>query len=185
MWTYRHLLPVFILITLVEIFIAAEHVPEEVCLKEVMHCGTMTGVQLDWPALAGVLAGCLFACWWMHVRRFSYLRLIIVGTGGIICYLACCYFLISSDIHITQFHLPVFCRSFAYAVLSAAFMTCLEEIMSFRHFFVRCTGTQETETNTCLAENQESDDMKGTFADQSAVFPFFSQDFYGKFKSVS
>ncbi len=91
-------------------------------------CGIMTVDLL-------ILAVCLFACWWMHVRRFSYLRLIIVGTGGIICYLACCYFLISSDIHITQFHLPVFCRSFAYAVLSAAFMTCLEEIMSFRHFF--------------------------------------------------
>ena len=90
-------------------------------------CGIMTVDLL-------ILAGCLFACWWMHVRRFSYLRLIIVGTGGIICYLACCYFLISSDIHITQFHLPVFCRSFAYAVLSAASMTCLEEIMSFRHF---------------------------------------------------
>ena len=135
MWTYRHLVPVFILITLVEIFLATEHVLEEVYLEEVLHYGTMTAVQLDWPALAGVLAGCLFAYWWMHVRRFSYFRLVIVGLGGIICYLLGTYFLVSSGIHISGLYLPVFSRGFAYAVLSVAFMTCLEEIMSFRHFF--------------------------------------------------
>ena len=135
MWTYRHLLPVFILITLVEMFLATEHVLEEVYLEEVMHYGTMTSVQLDWPVLAGVLAGCLFAYWWMHIRRFIYLRLIVIGLGGIIGYLLGNYFLISSDIHISQFYLPIFCRGFAYAVLSAIFMTCLEEIMSFQHFF--------------------------------------------------
>ena len=135
MWTYRHLLPVFILITLVEMFLATEHVLEEVYLEEVMHYGTMTSVQLDWPVLAGVLTGCLFAYWWMHIRRFNYLRLIIIGLGGIIGYLLGNYFLISSDIHISQLYLPIFCRGFAYAVLSATFMTCLEEIMSFQHFF--------------------------------------------------
>ena len=135
MWTYRHLLPVFILITLVEMFLATENVLEEVWLGEVMHYGTMTSVQLDWPTLVGVLAGCLFAYWWMHIKRFNYLRLIIVGLGGIIGYLLGNYFLISSDIHISQLYLPIFCRGFAYAVLSATFMTCLEEIMSFQHFF--------------------------------------------------
>lgn len=135
MWTYRHLLPVFILITLVEMFFAAEHVLEEVYLEEVMHYGAMTSVQLDWPALAGVLTGCIFAYWWMHIRHFNYLRLIIVGLGGIVCYLSGSYLLISTDIHISQLYLPIFCRSFAYAVLSATFMTCLEEIMSFQHFF--------------------------------------------------
>ncbi len=135
MWTYRHLFPVLILITLVEMFLAAEHVLEEAYLGEVMHYGVMTTVQLDGPALAGVLAGCLFAYWWMHVKRFNYLRLIIAGLGGIICYLLGSYFLLSTDIHISQFYLPVFYRSFAYAVLSATFMTCLEEIMSFQHFF--------------------------------------------------
>ena len=135
MWKYRHLLPVFILITLVEMFLATEHVLEEVYLGEVMHYGSLTGVQLDWPALAGVLAGCLFAYWWMHIKRFNYLRLIIVGLGGIVCYLTGNYFLISPDIHISQLYLLIFCRGFAYAVLSATFMTCLEEIMSFQHFF--------------------------------------------------
>ena len=51
MWTYRHLLPVFILITLVEMFLAAEHVLEEVYREEVMHYGAMTSVQSDWPGL--------------------------------------------------------------------------------------------------------------------------------------
>ena len=71
----------------------------------------------------------------MHIKRFNYLRLIIIGLGGIIGYLLGNYFLISSDIHISQLYLPIFCRGFAYAVLSATFMTCLEEIMSFQHFF--------------------------------------------------
>lgn len=71
----------------------------------------------------------------MHIMRFNYLRLIIIGLGGIICYLLGNYFLISSDIHISQLYLPIFCRGFAYAVLSVTFMTCLEEIMSFQHFF--------------------------------------------------
>ena len=135
MWAYRHLLPVLLLITLIEMFLATEHVLEEVYLEAVMHYGTLTSVQLDWPALGGVLAGCLFAYWWMHVKRFNYLRLIIVGMGGIVGYLLGCYFTISSDIHISQLYLPIFLRGFAYAVLSTAFMTCLEEIMSFQHFF--------------------------------------------------
>ncbi len=135
MWTYRHLLPVLVLITLVEMFLATERVLEEVFLEEVMHYGALTGVWLDWPALVGVVAGCLFAYWWMHVKRFHYLRLIIIGLGGIVAYLLGCYFLVSTDIHITQLCLPIFCRGFASAVLSATFMTYLEEIMSFQHFF--------------------------------------------------
>lgn len=95
-----------LLITLVEMFLATEHVLEETFLGEVMRYDTLTSALLDWPALAGVLAGCLFAYWWMHVRRFNYLRLIIVGLGGIIAYLLGNYFLISSDIHLSQLYLP-------------------------------------------------------------------------------
>ncbi len=135
MWTYRNLLPVFVLIALVEMLLATEHVLEEVYLEEVMHYATMTGVMLDWPALVGVLSGCLFAYWWMHIRRFNFLRLIIVGFLGILGYLIGFYFTISADIHISQLYLPIACRGFAYAVLSVTFMTYLEEIMTFQHFF--------------------------------------------------
>lgn len=135
MWTYRHLLPILILITLVEAFLATEHVLEEVFYEEVMHYEDMVSVQLDWPMLAGILAGCLFSYWWMHVRRFSYLRLITVGITALACYLLEYYFMISADIHISQLFLLTACRGFAYAILSATFMVCLEEIMSFRHFF--------------------------------------------------
>ena len=37
--------------------------------------------------------------------------------------------------HISQLYLLTVCRGFAYAVLSATFMVCLEEIMTFQHFF--------------------------------------------------
>lgn len=71
----------------------------------------------------------------MHVKRFNYLRLLIVGIMALVCYLLGYYFLISADIHISELYLPSVCRGFAYAVLSATFMVCLEEIMTFQHFF--------------------------------------------------
>ena len=135
MWTYKHLLPVLILITLVEAFLATERVLEEVFYEEVMHYEEMVSVRLDWLSLTGILIGCLFAYWWMHIRRFSYIRLITVGIAGLIGYLLGYYFTISSDIHISQLYLPTVCRGFAYAILSATFMVCLEEIMTFQHFF--------------------------------------------------
>ena len=135
MWTYRHLLPVFVLITLVEMLLAAEHVLEEVYYEEVMHYHETVSVLPDWVALAGVWAGCLLAWWWMHVRRLNYLRLLIVGMGLLVMYLAGWYFTMSASVHISQLYPFVFCRGMGYAVLSATFMVCLEEIMTFQHFF--------------------------------------------------
>lgn len=135
MWTYHNLLPLLLLITLVEGFLATERVLEEVFYEEVMHYEEMVSVQLDWFALMGILLGCLFSYWWMHIRHFSFVRLIIVGIFGLICYLVGYYFTVSSDIHWTQICLPIVCRGFAYAVLSATLMVCLEEMMSFQHFF--------------------------------------------------
>ena len=135
MWTYRHLVPILILIMLVEAFLATERVLEEVFYEEVMHYEESVSVQLDWLALTGILCGCMFAYWWMHVKRFNYMRLIIVGIAALIAYLMGYYFTISSEIHISQLYLPTACRGFAYAILSATFMVCLEEIMTFQHFF--------------------------------------------------
>lgn len=65
----------------------------------------------------------------------TYLRLLIVGLGALLCYLLGYYFTLSANIHLSQLYLPTTCRGFAYAVLSATFMVCLEEIMTFQHFF--------------------------------------------------
>lgn len=135
MWTYRNLFPLLLLITLVEGFLSTEHVLEEIFNGEVMHYEEMVSVRSDWFVLAGVLAGCLFSYWWMHVRRFSFLRLVIVGVVALLGYLLGFYFMVSSDIPVWQMYFPVVCRGFAYAVLSATFMVCLEEIMTFQHFF--------------------------------------------------
>ena len=135
MWTYRYLLPILALITVVEMILATERVLEESFYEGVMHYAETVSVQLDWLALAGILAGCLFAYWWMHVRRFNYLRLLIVGVMALVCYLAGYYFLFSGEIHLSQLYLPTMCRGFGYAILSATFMVCLEEIMTFQHFF--------------------------------------------------
>lgn len=135
MWTYKHLVPVLILITVVEAILATERVLEEVFYEEVMHYEETVSVQLDWLAITGILAGCLFSLWWMHVRRFSYLRLIAVGFCALTAYLLGYYFTVSGEIHLSQLYLFTVCRGFAYAILSATFMVCLEEIMTFQHFF--------------------------------------------------
>ena len=110
MWTYRHLVPILILITLVEAFLATERVLEEVFYEEVMHYTETVSV-------------------------FSYIRLLSIGIIGLIGYLLGYYFTLSGEIHISQLYLPTACRGFAYAILSATFMVCLEEIMTFQHFF--------------------------------------------------
>ena len=135
MWSYRYLLPLLGLITLVEAFLATEHVLEEVFYEEVMKYEELVSVQLAWFANIGIVIGCVFSYWWMHIKHYNYVRLIIVGFLGLIGYLIGFYLTISTDIHISQLYLPTICRGFAYAVLSATFMVCLEEIMTFQHFF--------------------------------------------------
>ncbi len=134
-WSYRHYIPLLCLITLVEIILGTEHVVEEMFYDGVMHYEAMVSTSLDWYAIAGILAGCLFAYWWMHIRRYNYLRLIIIGMIALTAYLVGFYFTVSSEIHITQLAPMIICRSFAYAILSATFMVCLEEMMTFQHFF--------------------------------------------------
>lgn len=69
------------------------------------------------------------------MKHYSFVKLIIVGVAGILCYLLCYYFLISTDINISKLYMgSVFC-GFASVVLSATFMVCLEEITTFQHFF--------------------------------------------------
>ena len=91
-----------LLITVVEAIMAVEHVLEESYLEGIMHYAGTVSVRLDWPVLAGILAGCLFSLWWMHIRKLPYIRLIIVGLAALACYLAGFYFTISMDIHISQ-----------------------------------------------------------------------------------
>ena len=135
MWTYRHLAPVLILITLVEAFLATEYVLEEVYYEEVMHYSEEVSVWLDWFAIVGIVCGCAFSYWWMHTCRRSYLRLCTIGIAALIGYLFGFYSLMTTDIHISQLALPVACRGFAYAALCCAFFVWLHEIMSFQHFF--------------------------------------------------
>ena len=60
MWTYRHLVPILILIMLVEVFLATEHVLEEIIYEGVMHYEETVSVQLDWlPSWAFSVDACL------------------------------------------------------------------------------------------------------------------------------
>ena len=135
MWTYRNLFPLLLLIAVVEALLATEHVLEEIFMEEVMHYGSMDTVPLKLCSLSGVLAGCLFSYWWLHKKGWRCLHLVIAGLAVLSAYLLLYYFTISADISMSLLYAPNFCRSFAYAVLSATLMVCLEKIVSFQHFF--------------------------------------------------
>lgn len=86
MWSYRHLFPILILITLVEMLLATEHVLEGAFYEQTMHYDATVSVLVTRWVLVGVLAGCGFAYWWMHVRRMSYVRLLTVGIAALAAY---------------------------------------------------------------------------------------------------
>ncbi len=135
MWTYRHLAPVLLLITLVEGLLSSEYVLEEIFYEEVMHYAATVSVQLDWVAIGGIVTGCLLSLWWMHARGWSYIRLCSVGLAALSAYFVSYYFLLSRDVYLWQLALPVYCRGLAYAVLCSAFFVWLNELMTFQHFF--------------------------------------------------
>lgn len=97
MWSYRHLFPILILITLVEMLLATEHVLEGAFYEQTMHYDATVSVLVTRWVLVGVLAGCGFAYWWMHVQRMSYVRLLTVGIAALAAYLLGYYFTVSAD----------------------------------------------------------------------------------------
>ena len=135
MWKYRRLFPILVLVAVVEALLATEHVLEDTYRHEVMHYTEMSSVVLTWINLAGVLFGCIFAWWWMHIRRYSYLRLLVLAVAVLATHLLWYYFTISTDLNIGMLYYSAFSRGFSYVVLSATLMVCLNEIMTFQHFF--------------------------------------------------
>lgn len=57
MWSYRHLVPVWLLIFVVEVLFSTERVLEEAYLGEVMGYAEMVSVRLDGAVLAGSVVG--------------------------------------------------------------------------------------------------------------------------------
>lgn len=135
MWHYPHYIPLLILITLVEIFLATEHVLEEVFYEEGMLYANLTTSVLDWWMIVGILAGCLFSLLWMYFLKYNFYKLLAIGFISLATYMVLFYFLISPEINIEKLYVPTMFKGFAYAVLSATFMTCLQELMPFQHFF--------------------------------------------------
>lgn len=135
MWTYKNYWKLLLLIIFVEGFLAAEYVLEEIIHKEIFHYDLLTTSSLNLWVIIGVVIGCLFALLWMKVLKFNFLRLITIGIATLSCYMILYYFLLSPDVNIERMYLPTLLRGFSYAVLSSTFFVCLEEIMTFRHFF--------------------------------------------------
>ena len=135
MWTYRHLVPILLIIVIVEGLLASERVLEEVFFEEVMGYETVTSYSLTLWSLPGIYLGCLVSWLWLVKWKFNVYKLIACGLLGITLYASGFYFLVAVHINIEVMRLPIACRGFGYAVLSISLMWCLHEIMTFEHFF--------------------------------------------------
>ena len=84
----------------------------------------------------GNICGCVFSLVWLQkVMRMSFIRLGIIGSVALLCYLAIMYCIVSPHLSINMLYLPLFCRGFAYTTLSIVFMASLHDVMDFNHFF--------------------------------------------------
>lgn len=135
MWKSRRLFPILGIITIVEGLFATEHVLEETFFAEVMHYAETVSVQFNSWVLGGIIAGCMFSYWWMHLRHFNYMKLVLVGLVAMLGYILGFYFTINSHIHMSHLYLPLVCRGFAHGTLSPVILMALKESMSFQHFF--------------------------------------------------
>lgn len=135
MWKYHNYWKVLVLITITEVFLATEFVLEEILHKSILHYNILNGASLYLWTIAGVIIGCAFAYFWMKTMRFNFIKLIAVGIGILSVYMVMYYFLISSQVNIEKFYLPAIIRGCSYGILSSTFFTCLQELMTFRHFF--------------------------------------------------
>lgn len=135
MWSYHNVVPVILLIGVVEALFSSEHVLEMVYYEEVMHYADHTYEWLNQWSLPGMWAGCLFSLGWLKLMRWNVYKLIAFALAFFALYAGGFYVLVDSGINIEQFHIPLLCRGFSYAILCISFMWCLHEIMSFEHFF--------------------------------------------------
>lgn len=135
MWKYHNVVPVILLIGVVETLFSCEHVIETVYYEEVMHYSDLTYEGLNQWSVPGILVGCLFSLGWLKVMRWNVYKLIAFALCAFCLYAGGFYFLVDSGISIEQLRVPIVWRGFSYAVLCIAFMWCLNEIMSFEHFF--------------------------------------------------
>lgn len=135
MWTYRHVVPIIVLIGIVEMLFSCEHVLEMVYYEEVMHYADHTYEALNQWSLPGIWAGCLFSVWWLKVRQWNVYKLIAIGLTAFSLYAAGFYFRMDASLNIEALRLPIVCRGFSYSILCIAFMWALHAMLSFRHFF--------------------------------------------------
>ncbi|MCI7274451.1 hypothetical protein MR642_09180 [bacterium] len=134
-WSYRHMVPIVLLIGVVEALFSCEHVLEMVYYEEVMHYADHVYERLNQWSLPGVWAGCLFSLGWLKLMRWNVYKLIAVGLCFFSLYAAGFYFQVDAALNIEALRLPLVFRGFSYAVLCISFMWALHAIMSFQHFF--------------------------------------------------
>lgn len=132
---YRYFRPIILFVALFEIIMSVERVLENIFYEEVMHYTDLTYETLNQWSLPGIWAGCLFTLGWLKMMKWSQYRLIWIGMSFICLYCMGFYFLINPEIGYYQLVPPIICRGFGYAILSITLMWCLNEAMSFQHFF--------------------------------------------------
>lgn len=98
--------------------------------------------RLHWPVMAGVVAACLFALFWLVTLKRNAVKLVGIGMGAFAAYAIWFYFAISPDICMHHLYVPMFLRGFATTMMGITLLYILKLFMHFMVFFQSVTTFQ-------------------------------------------
>lgn len=140
-WKYKTLIPLLFLFAVTELMNSTPKSLQNVFTGGVLQFGMMTTSILSIIEWIGAICGCLFVLFWIKVLHQKFTRLLIVGFMAMLSYQVMMYLYISPELNIERLYLPIWLRTFGYAIFFTALTIYLEELMPFEHFFMGITIT--------------------------------------------
>lgn len=138
-WRYKTLIPLLSLYAIAELMNSTPHALQNAFTGGVLHFGTLTSSVFSLVELAGTVCGCMFVLIWIKVLHQKFTRLLAIGFMALLGYQVMMYFYITPTLNIQRLYLPIWMRTFGYAIYFTALTIYLEELMPFQHFFMGLT----------------------------------------------
>lgn len=134
-FAYPHVAAMLFMYMMLSLLTATSSVLENAFTGEILHYDALNGASLNWARLAGVVAGGLFT--WQACVRFhiSYKVIVFIGFALLSAYQLIFYFLISPDVNIELFRLPLILKSAGTVTLYAVLTVYAAQIVPFQRLF--------------------------------------------------
>lgn len=106
-----------------DLLLAPEHIFEHALMENILGYDSLHVASLNWVSLAGAVCAAFFSWRTFGLRRWRYRTMLIIAFGCFSSYLLYFYCMIDYNLPKTMLALPVFVRSFGYAILAIALLT--------------------------------------------------------------